>query len=167
MRRVGTKSPSRSGALVSLAGFLPSSAGSYTMWIVQKAEKRKKKSWHNLSLTFSKVSVSTRTYYTGSVYRLVDSKANSSGPLNKSVPNYNASTSIFSSDTWQFNLKSNWSCLCTSANTVWGGWTIYWFRLIFLRSIRDRYGIRCHTRYILHSAKPSIGDEAGFNSTWR
>lgn len=115
---------------VSLGVCLPTLSGSYTFCIVQKEKKTKHPTQ---PLSFCKVSVSTRTYCKSSVYRPVDSKANSSGPLNKSVPKYNASTSIFSSDTWQFNLKSNWSCLWTSANTVWGGWTIYWFRLIFCK----------------------------------
>lgn len=164
VRRVRAKSPSTSGALQPWLqwAWLLVSYFIKQVWFELCKGREKEEDLQPLSLC--RVSVSTRTHYKSSVYRLVDSKANFSGPLNKSVPKYNASTSTFSSDTWQFNLKSNWSCLWTSANTVWGGWTIYWFRLIFARNIWDRYSTRCHTLYILHSSRPSTGIEAGIKS---
>lgn len=163
-RRVRTRSPSRKGTLLPwlqwdcVFVYLLYQAPIYGCNCAKRGEKKKEKNPPpppnpTRPLPFWKVSVSTGRYYESTVHRLVDSKANSSGPLNKSVPKYNASTSIFSPDTWQFNLKSNWSCLWTSAYTVWGGWTIYWFRLIFVRSMRDRLGIRCHALYILRYSK--------------
>lgn len=84
--------------------------GQLCVWLVHKEQKRKKKNPNNIPLSFCKVSVSTTQCYRSTSYRPVDSKTNTSNPLNKSIPIHNASTSLFSPDTWQFHLKTNWSC---------------------------------------------------------
>lgn len=164
-RRIGTKCPSRSGALLP---WLPWAwmwvyllYGAALCLIGAKRREKGKNTPNNIPLSFCKVSVSTRRYYKSTFYRLVDSKTNSSSPLNKSVPKRNDSTSLFSSDTWQVHLKSNWSCLWTSASTVGGGWALYWFGLIFVGSTWDGLGIRCRSRDTSHSSRTSAGHEEG------
>lgn len=161
-RRIVTKCPSRSGALLpwlpwAWVGVYPGLWGSSVFDWCKKKRKGEKNPQTTSPYRFARY----RFLLDSTFYRPVDSKTNSSSSLNKSVPKHNDSTFLFSSDTWQFHLKSNWSCLWTSASTVGGGWALYWFGLIFVGSTWDRLSIRCRTRDTSHSSRTSAGHEEG------